>query len=95
VKGKGVRQARKKWVLIIAPAAFLLKDIIATMAVLSTEPGITPKAALYYSVALLPGTLIASPGAAMLFNVLIGVLIGWILYRLVIRRKKTSEPHVF
>jgi hypothetical protein len=83
------QRLKKISLLIIPPLAFLLKDIIATMAVLSTEPGITAKAAIYYSIALLPSTILANPGLAMLFNVLFGGLIGWILYRLVNRREKT------
>jgi hypothetical protein len=77
------------WFLIIPPAAFLLKDVIATIAVLSREPAISSKAAHYYAIAMLPGTLI-SPESAMLLNLIIGSLIGGILY-LTMGRKQHHE----
>ena len=77
------------WFLIIPPATFLLKDVIATIAVLSREPAISPKAAHYYAIAMLPGTLI-SPESAMLLNLIIGSLIGGILY-LTMGRKQHQE----
>lgn len=82
--GRGLRRI---WLLIVLPLAFLLKDIIATMALLSTEPGITARAAFYYSIALLPGTLVAGGGAAMLFNILFGAFLGGILYWRGMRRR--------
>lgn len=81
----------KVWVLIIPPLAFFLKDIIATMILLSTEPGITPRAAFYYSVALLPGTLVVSAGQALVVNILFGILIGGILFLLVIRQNSSFK----
>jgi len=80
---------RKLWLLIVLPLAFLLKDLIATMAVLSTEPGITAKAALYYRTAMLPGTLFIGGGGAMLFNFIFGALLGLILYLRAVRRSRT------
>jgi hypothetical protein len=73
--------------LVVPPSAFLLKDIVATIAVLSTEPGITAKASLYYHTALVPGVLWFDPEAAMLFNFIFGALVGLILY-LCVRLKK-------
>jgi hypothetical protein len=74
-----VRQKLAKILLIVAPAAFLLKDIVATNAVLSTEPGVTAKAARYYSIATLPGPLFVE-SSVMLFNFIFGALLGLILY---------------
>lgn len=75
-------------VVIIIPLAFVLKDIVATMAVLSTEPGITSNAALYYRLSMLPGTLWFGGGAAMFFNVVFGAIVGSVLY-LSVRRKRS------
>jgi hypothetical protein len=50
------KQVSKAW-LLVPPLAFLLKDIVATIALLSREPGITANAAFYYAIAMLPGTL--------------------------------------
>jgi hypothetical protein len=79
---------KKVWLLIIPPSAFLLKDIIAlAIAVLSTEPGIIAKAASYYSIAMLPGSVLHKVVDPMLFNALFGALIGIVLYLRVVRRK--------
>ena len=72
------KQVSKAW-LFIPPLAFLLKDIVATIAVLSREPGITANAASYYAMAMLPGALISGE-SAMLINVSFGVLVGVTLY---------------
>ena len=77
----------RTWLLIITPLAFLLKDVVAAVAVLSTEPGITAKASLYYHIAMIPGILWFDAGATMLFDLVFGFLIGLILY-LCIRFKK-------
>ena len=74
-------------VILALPVIFVIKDIVATMAVLSTEPGITAKAALYYRIAMLPGTLWFGGGAAMVFNFVFGVVVGFVLY-LSEKRKK-------
>jgi len=76
---------KRLWFLIIPPVALLLKDVVATIALLSREPGISEEAAHYYAIAMLPGTLI-SPESAMLLNLTIGAVIGGILY-LTIGRK--------
>jgi len=73
--------------ILALPALFVIKDIVATMAILSTEPGITSKAALYYRVAMLPGTLWFGGAAATLFNVIFGLIVGTVLY-LSVRQKK-------
>ncbi len=72
------KQVSKTW-LFIPPLAFFLKDMVATIAVLSREPGITANAAFYYSIALLPGTLFSGE-AAPLINLIVGVLVGLVLY---------------
>jgi len=57
------------------------------MAVLSSEPGITARAALYYRIAMLPGTIWFGGGQAMFFNFMFGALVGLIIY-LCVRVKK-------
>jgi len=74
-------------VILVLPVMFVIKDIVATMALLSTEPGVTANAALYYRLATLPGTLWFGGGAAMSFNVLFGLVVGLFLYLLVKRKK--------
>jgi hypothetical protein len=67
--------------LLIPPLLFFIKDTIATLAILATEPGITDKAKFYYALALMPGSLIvedASP--ATIVNVLFGALVGLVLF---------------
>lgn len=72
--------------LLLIPLAFLLKDMIATMAILSTEPGITERAVFYYAIALLPATLVFTTGSAIPVNLFIGVMIAVIIW-LVKRRR--------
>jgi hypothetical protein len=75
------RNTKPRWLLLITPPlAFLLKDVIATIAVLLTEPGITARAAFYYSIALLPGTLFVNSGEATLLNIFVGAVVGLLLY---------------
>ena len=73
--------------LIIPPFAFLLKDLIATIALLSTEPGITARAAFYYGIAMLPGSWISGE-SAMLSNLGFGVAVGILLYFVALLRHK-------
>ena len=72
--------------LLLIPLAFLVKDVIATMAILSTEPGITERAVFYYALALLPATLFVVTGYAIAVNLVIGVLISVIIY--VVRNRR-------
>jgi heme/copper-type cytochrome/quinol oxidase subunit 3 len=82
------QKLRKIWLLIVPRVALLLKDIIATMAVLSTEPGITANTVRLYAIALLPGALFFGTSQyAFVFNIVFGALLGLILYLRVIRRK--------
>jgi hypothetical protein len=81
------QRLKKIWLLILLPLAFLLKDLIATMALLATEPGITNTATFYYLITLLPGALFFSAGHAILFNIFFGVLLGLVLYLWAIRRE--------
>ena len=74
------RRQVKFGTLLLIPVAFLAKDIIATIAVLSQEPGISERAVLYYAIALLPGTLFVTTGSAMLLNSLIGLAISIIIF---------------
>ncbi len=85
-----MQQTRNRWWLILLPPLmFLLKDIIATIAVLSTEPGITAKAKLYYVIALIPGGFVVDNASSAIFvNVIVGAFISLILYILLIQRKR-------
>src|SRR5713226_8983657 len=69
------------WLLLVAPPLlFILKDFIATMIVLSYEPGITAEAVHNYAVQLLPGSLFVVTGNAPALNLGFGVIIGTLLY---------------
>ena len=55
----------------------ILKDIIATMVVLSNEPGISAENVRHYHLALSPGgMLFDGAGWAWLFNICVGVAVG-------------------
>ena len=87
-----VRQTSRSWV-VLPPLLFFLKDVISTTALLSTEPGITGKAAFYYSLGLLPGSLVAdSATTATVVNVLFGALVGLTLFLFLrfLRLKRSS-----
>jgi hypothetical protein len=66
----------QKNLLISIPGAFVFKDVLATILVLSNEPGISGRKAFYYSIALLPGSLLVSNGLAPLANIALGFLIA-------------------
>src|SRR5260370_15743758 len=74
-----VRRFSRILLLVVPPLAFVLKDVIATIAVIAAEPGISTKAARYYSIAMLPGPLFVESWV-MLFNFIFGALVGVILY---------------
>jgi hypothetical protein len=62
---------------IFFPAAMVLKDIVATVVVLSNEPGISAGNARHYHLALSPGGLFfGGAGWAWLFNICLSVVIG-------------------
>ena len=62
---------------IFFPAAMVLKDIFATMVMLSNEPGISADNARHYHLALSPGGLFfGGAGWAWLFNICLSVVIG-------------------
>jgi hypothetical protein len=72
------------WLVAIPPLAFLVLDVLATMVLLLlAEPGITPEAAFYYHIVLLPGTLFVNAHEAMFVNMVFGLVIGGILYLIV------------
>jgi len=82
-----MRTTSKLW-LIAPPLGFFLKDVIATNALLATEPGITAKAKNYYALALLPGALVVDDaGPATVVNMIFGALVGLIIFLLLSRRK--------
>src|SRR5712691_8368424 len=75
-----MRQPSKSW-LILPPIISFLKDMIAAVLLLSTEPGITAKAKFYYSLSLLPGALFVNDAVpAVLVNVLVAELLGSAIY---------------
>ena len=74
--------------LLLIPLAFLVKDIIATMALLAQEPGISERAVFYYALALLPGSFFVVTGYAITVNLFIGVLISVIIYVVQHRRAR-------
>jgi hypothetical protein len=75
-----MRQTSKKW-LILPPIISFLKDIIAAVVLLSTEPGITAKAKFYYSLSLLPGALFVNDAMPSVFvNLLFAELVGGAIY---------------
>jgi hypothetical protein len=85
-----MRTTSRFW-LIATPLGFFLKDVIATIALLATEPGITAKASYYYALALLPGPLVFDDaGSAMVVNVIFGALVGLIPY-LLLKRRRTPD----
>ena len=79
---------KRGWLLVLPSAIFLCKDLIAmTVVILSTGSRITPQARQYYSIAMLPGSLLHRVGPPTLFNVAFGLLLGLLLYLYVTRRK--------
>ena len=84
-------QRKPIWLLIvIPPLLFIAKDIIATMVVLSYEPGITEKAVINYSLQLLPGSLFVPNNYALTLNAGFGVAIGSLLYFVARYRRRHS-----
>lgn len=76
-------ETRRKpiWLLIvIPPLLFIAKDIVATIIVLSYEPGITERAVINFSLELLPGSYFVPKNYALTFNACFGLVIGAILY---------------
>ena len=84
-------ETRRKpiWLLIvIPPLLFIAKDIIATIIVLSYEPGITERAVINFSLELLPGSFFVPNNYALTFNACFGLAIGAILYFVVRSRRR-------
>ena len=85
-----IKQTSPLWIIVPALVMFL-KDIVATNAILATEPGITLDAKYYYGLALIPGSLVVEDATAVLLtiNVLFGAFVGLIVFiflRLIRRR---------
>ncbi len=56
---------------------FAVIDFVATIQVLSHEPGISGRDVYVYSIELLPGSLLlVDSGEALLFNVIFGAVVG-------------------
>ena len=60
-------------------ALVCLFDILVTMVVLSHEPGITAKDTLVYNLMLLPAGLVFSAIPAIVLNVALAAVVGWLL----------------
>ena len=75
--------------LLLIPLAFFVKDMIATQIFLAQEPGITDKAAFYFALALLPGTLVFNTSSSIVVNVLIGLVISVTIY--IVQRQRSSR----
>ena len=89
---KNVRQERISFgKLLLIPLAFFVKDIIATFAILSREPGITANAVHNYALALLPGTFFVVTGYAIPVNLLIGFSLSVIVY-VILKLRPTRLP---
>lgn len=87
-----MRKASGLW-LILPPLLMVLKDTIATFAILATEPGITAKAKYYYALALLPGSWIVDDAfPATIVNVLLGVIVGLGLFLCLRSMLRGSSP---
>jgi hypothetical protein len=56
-----------------------LFDVFATIVVLSHEPGITAKDTFVYRAILLPGTPVLSAMPAIVLNVALAAVSGWLL----------------
>lgn len=74
--------------LLLIPLAFFVKDMIATQIFLAQEPGITEKAAFYFALALLPGTLVFTASASIPVNVCFGFMLSVIIYIVQKRRSR-------
>ncbi len=75
-----MRKTSRLWLLLPA-LLFFIKDTIATIAILATEPGITAKAKFYYGLALMPGSLIVKDAEpATIANLLVGAVMGLMLF---------------
>ena len=81
-----VKKSSGFWLLWLPIIVFLLKDISATIILLSNEPGITEQNVRHYAYALLPGSLFVVNGSAPLVNLMFGTVSGVILYLLFRRR---------
>jgi len=88
-----MRKAKPLLWLILPPLMILLKDVIATLLMFATEPGITAKTHYYYSLALLPGSWIVDDALpATIANVLLGVLVGLALFLCLRLVQRGSSP---
>jgi len=87
-----MRKATPLW-LILPPLLVFIKDMLATLALFSTEPGITAKANLYYAFALFPGSWIVDDALpAMIVNVLLGAVVGLAVFLCLRFMCRASSP---
>jgi hypothetical protein len=65
---------------ISLPCLVLLKDIVATVIVLSNEPGISAVNVRHYHFALMPGGLLfGGAGMAWIFNLICAAMVGLLI----------------
>jgi ABC-type enterochelin transport system permease subunit len=89
--GNDQRKRPTLWLLFLPAAFFLVKDLVATVVVLSYEPGISAVAVLHYAYTLLPGTLFVVTGYAPLVNLVFGTILGVILYLFITLRRRANN----
>ena len=72
---------RFEYAYIWLPFAMLLKDVAATVAMLSNEPGISAANVRHYHLALMPGGLLfGGTGLTWVFNFVFAAAVGLVLH---------------
>jgi len=90
------RNWKPNWVLLLVPPLLLfIKDFIAINAMLATEPGITARTKLYFIYSQLPGALFFNDlNGAMLFNYILGLVVGGLLWFIAERRSRRNATQI-
>ena len=90
------RNWKPNWVLLLVPPLLLfIKDFIAINAMLATEPGITARTKLYFIYSQLPGALFFNDlNGAMLFNYILGLVVGGLWWFIVERRSRRNATQI-
>jgi hypothetical protein len=76
------------WYLTLPPLVVLLRDIAAAIGLLSREPGLSDRDVFIYKLAILPGSLWVGSSAALMINLTLAVLLGFVSY-LVVRKNRS------
>ena len=80
--------------LLLPPVVLFVKDVIAITAVLATEPGITARTKMYFVLSQLPGAFFFDDlNGVMLFNYILAVIFGGILWLIAVRRSRRRATH--